>query len=44
MIALALTFKEISILFPIVVISVCILTNLARRFPFLHILSSLYCL
>ena len=36
--------KEISILFSIVAVSVYIPTSSARGFPFLHILSSIYCL
>ena len=35
-------FKEISILIPIVAISICIPTNSARGSPFLHTLSSIY--
>ena len=37
-------FKGISILFPIVAVLVCVPTNSVRGFPFLHILSSIYCL
>ena len=37
-------FKEISILFSIVIVSVYISTNSAAGFPFLHTLSSIYCL
>ena len=37
-------FKEISTLFSIVAVLVCIPTNSVRRFPFLHTLSSIYCL
>ena len=37
-------FKEISTLFSIVAILVCIATNSVRKFPFLHTLSSIYCL
>ena len=40
MVVLFLAFKEISILLSIVTVSVYILTNSARGFPFLHILSS----
>ena len=36
--------KEISILFSVAAVSIYILTNRARVFPFLHILSSIYCL
>ena len=36
--------KEISILFSIVVVSICIPTNSARGFPFVHSLSRIYCL
>ena len=42
MVVLFLVFKEISILFSIVVISVYIPTNCARRFLFFHTLSSIY--
>ena len=44
MIVLFLVFKEISILFSIVAVSICISTNSAGGFPFLHTLSSIYCL
>ena len=37
-------FKEISSLFSIVAELVCIPTNSVREFPFLHTLSSIYCL
>ena len=37
-------FKGISTLFSIVAVLVCIPTNSVRGFPFLHILSSIYCL
>ena len=37
-------FKGISTLFSIVAVLVCIPTNSARGFPFLHTLSSIYCL
>ena len=37
-------FKGISTLFSIVAILVCIPTNSARGFPFLHTLSRIYCL
>ena len=37
-------FKEISTLFSIMAVLVCIPTNSIRGFPFLHILSSIYCL
>ena len=36
-------FKELSILFSIVTVSIYIPTSGARGFPFLHILSSIYC-
>ena len=38
------SFKGISILFSIVVVSICIPTNKVRGFPIFHILSSIYCL
>ena len=41
---LFLVFKGLSILFSIVAISIYIPTNSARGFPFLHTLSSIYCL
>ena len=41
---LFLGFKRISILSSIVAVSIYIPTNSARRFPFLHTLSSFYCL
>ena len=44
MVVLFLVFKGISKLFTIVAISICIPTNSVRRFPFLHIISSIYCL
>ena len=44
MVVLLLVFKEISILFSIVVVSIYIPASSAREFPFLHILSSIYCL
>ena len=37
-------FKEISTLFSIAAVLVCIPTNSVRGFPFLHTLSSIYCL
>ena len=37
-------FKEISTLFSIAVVLVCIPTKSVRGFPFLHTLSSIYCL
>ncbi|CAI9155653.1 unnamed protein product [Rangifer tarandus platyrhynchus] len=37
-------FKEISTLFSIVAVLVCIPTNSVRGFPFVHTLSSIYCL
>ena len=37
-------FQEISTLFSIAAVLVCIPTNSVRGFPFLHILSSIYCL
>ena len=40
---LFLVFKGISILFSIMTVSVYIPTNSVERFPFLHILSSIYC-
>ena len=42
MVVLFLVFKEISILFSIVSVSIYISTNRAREFPFLHILSSIF--
>ena len=36
--------KEISTLFSIAAVLVCIPTNSVRGFPFLHTLSSIYCL
>ena len=44
MVVLFLFFKGISILFSIVVVSIYILTNSAREFPFLYTLTSIYCL
>ena len=44
MVVLLLVFKGISILSSIVAISIYIPTNSARLFPFLHSLSSIYCL
>ena len=44
MVSLFLVFKGISILSSIVTISIYIPTNSARMFPFLHTLSSIYCL
>ena len=44
MVDLLLAFKGISMLFSIVTVSVYIPTNSARVFPFLHTLSSIYCL
>lgn len=41
---LFLVFKGISILFSVVTISVYISNNYAAGFPYLHILSSIYCL
>ena len=38
------TFKGISTLFSIVAVLVCIPTNSVRGLPFLHTLSSIYCL
>ena len=43
-VVLFLVFKELSILFSIVVVSIYIPTNSVRGLPFLHILSSIYCL
>ena len=37
-------FKEISMLFSIAAVLVCIPTNSVRVFPFLHTLSNTYCL
>ena len=42
-IALLLVFQETSILFSIVVVPVYISTNSVGGFPFLHILSCIYC-
>ena len=44
MVVLFLVFKGISILFSIVAVSIYIPTSSARVFPFLHILSTIYCL
>ena len=44
MVVLFLVFKGISILSSIVAVSIYIPTNSARAFPFLHTLSSIYCL
>jgi hypothetical protein len=44
MVILFLGFKRISILSSIVAVSIYIPTNSARVFPFLHTLSSIYCL
>ena len=44
MVALFLVFKEISILFSLLVLSIYILISSAREFPFLCILSSIYSL
>ena len=44
MLLLFLVFKEISILFSIVAVSVYIPTNSTKVFPFLHIFSNIYCL
>ena len=43
MVVLFLVFKEISILSSIMAVSIYIRINSARAFPFLHILSSIYC-
>ena len=43
MVVLFLVFKGISILSSIVAVSIYIPSNSARAFPFLHILSSIYC-
>ena len=43
-VVLFLVFKGISVLSSIVVVSVCIPANSTRGFPFLHTLSSIYCL
>ena len=42
--SISIFFKEISTLFSIVAVLVCIPTNSVRGFPFLHTLSSIYCL
>ena len=44
MVVLFLVFKGISIPSSIVIVSIYIPTNGARVFPFLHTLSSIYCL
>ena len=44
MVILFWVFKEISVLFFLVAVSIYISTNSTRGFPFLHILSSIYCL
>ena len=44
MVVLFLIFKGISIPSSIVAVSIYIPTNSARAFPFLHTLSSIYCL
>ena len=44
MVVLFLVFKGNSMLFSIVTVSIYIPTNSVRGFPFLHILSSIYCL
>ena len=44
MVILFWVFKEISVLFFLVAVSIYISTNNTRGFPFLHILSSIYCL
>ena len=44
MVVLFLVFKGIYILSSIVAVSIYIPTNSARVFPFLHTLSSIYCL
>jgi len=44
MVVLFLVFKRLSILSFIVAISINIPTNSAGAFPFLHTLSSIYCL
>ena len=38
------SFLRISTLFPIVAVPVCIPISSVRGFPFLHVLSSVYCL
>ena len=43
MVDLFLVFKGVSILFSIVAVSVYIPTNSIGGFPFIHILSSIYC-
>ena len=44
MVAIFLVFYGTSILFSTVAVSIYIPTNSARGFPFLHTLSSIYCL
>ena len=44
MVILFLVFKGISIPSSIVAVSICLHINGARAFPFLHTLSSIYCL
>ena len=44
MVVLFLVFKGISIPYSIVAVSIYSPTNSARAFPFLHTLSSIYCL
>ena len=44
MVVLFLVFKGISILFSIVAVSIYSPTNSTKAFPFLHTLSSIYCL
>ena len=44
MVVLLLVFKEISLLFSIVAVSIYILTNRKFLHHFLYILSSIYCL
>ena len=44
MVVLFLVFEGTSILFSIVAVSIYIPTNSAEGFPFLHALSSIYCL
>ena len=43
-VVLFLAFKDISIRFSIVSVTIYIPTICAREFPFLHILSSIHCL
>ena len=44
MVVLFLVFKGLSTLFSIVAVSIYIPTKSARMIPFVHILSSIYCL